>query len=122
MKVTFERTALLKALGHVQRMVERRNTIPILSNVLMPGARGQGDLLGHRPRHRSHRHGPGGRRPGRSRVPAHALYEIVSKLPEGAEVALSFAGEAGLSVRAGRSHFNLQGLPAADSPIISPAG
>jgi len=35
MKVTIERTALLKALGHVHRIVERRNTIPILSNVLM---------------------------------------------------------------------------------------
>ena len=35
MKVTIERTALLKALGHVHRIVERRNTIPILSNVLI---------------------------------------------------------------------------------------
>ena len=35
MKVTVERAALLKSLGHVHRVVERRNTIPILSNVLL---------------------------------------------------------------------------------------
>jgi len=35
MKLSIERNALMKALGHVQNVVERRNTIPILSNVLM---------------------------------------------------------------------------------------
>ena len=35
MQLTIERSALLKALGHVQSVVERRNTIPILSNVLI---------------------------------------------------------------------------------------
>ena len=35
MKVTVERAALLRSLGHVHRVVERRNTIPILSNVLL---------------------------------------------------------------------------------------
>ena len=35
MKVTVERAALLKSLGHVHRVVERRNTIPILANVLI---------------------------------------------------------------------------------------
>jgi hypothetical protein len=41
MKVTMERTALLKALGHVHRIVERRNTIPILSNVLIEASEGR---------------------------------------------------------------------------------
>ena len=40
MKVTLERAALLKSLGHVHRVVERRNTIPILSNVLIGAADG----------------------------------------------------------------------------------
>ena len=40
MKLTIERTALLKALGHVQSVVERRNTIPILSNVLLSADEG----------------------------------------------------------------------------------
>ena len=41
MKVTIERTALLKALGHIHRIVERRNTIPILSNVLIEANEGR---------------------------------------------------------------------------------
>ncbi len=40
MKVTVERSALLKSLGHVHRVVERRNTIPILSNVLIRAENG----------------------------------------------------------------------------------
>ena len=39
MNLTIERAALLKALGHVQSVVERRNTIPILSNVLLSADR-----------------------------------------------------------------------------------
>ena len=42
MRLTIERSALLKALNHVQSVVERRNTIPILSNVLLSA---QGDSL-----------------------------------------------------------------------------
>ena len=42
MKVTIERSVLLKALGHVHRIVERRNTIPILANVLIEAADGSG--------------------------------------------------------------------------------
>jgi len=38
MKVTIERAALLRALGHVHRVVERRTTIPILANVLLEAA------------------------------------------------------------------------------------
>jgi hypothetical protein len=41
MKVTLERAALLKSLGHVHRVVERRNTIPILANVLLQAADGR---------------------------------------------------------------------------------
>ena len=41
MKVTVERADLLKSLGHVHRVVERRNTIPILANVLVKADRGK---------------------------------------------------------------------------------
>jgi hypothetical protein len=40
MKITVERAELLKSLGHVHRVVERRNTIPILANVLVKADRG----------------------------------------------------------------------------------
>jgi DNA polymerase-3 subunit beta len=46
MKATIERAVLLKSLGHVQSVVERRNTIPILSNVLIEAdASGQLKLM-----------------------------------------------------------------------------
>ena len=41
MKITLERSALLKSLNHVQSVVERRNTIPILSNVLLDATKGK---------------------------------------------------------------------------------
>src|SRR5690606_21237949 len=40
MRATLERSHLLRSLGHAQRVVERRNTIPILSNVLVQGEAG----------------------------------------------------------------------------------
>ena len=41
MRITIERASLLKALNHVQSVVERRNTIPILSNVLLNAEKGK---------------------------------------------------------------------------------
>jgi DNA polymerase-3 subunit beta len=93
MKLTIERAALLKALGHVQSVVERRNTIPILSNILL-SADGDVVLLGDRPGHGDHRRGLAQIDvPGQITAPAHTLYEIVRKLPDGADVSLSFSGD-----------------------------
>jgi DNA polymerase-3 subunit beta len=124
MKLTIERTALLKALGHVQSVVERRNTIPILSNVLLTAEREQVgfsatdldmEIIDQ-----------GVARvdvPGQITAPAHTLYEIVRKLPEGADVSLSFTGDdPRLQVQAGRSKFNLPVLPAGDFPVMSSDG
>ena len=124
MKLTIERAALLKALGHVQSVVERRNTIPILSNVLLSAERRPRRLLGHRSRHGDRRLQPGpGGGPGQITAPAHTLYEIVRKLPEGADVSLSYTGEdPRLTVQAGRSRFNLPVLPAGDFPVMSSEG
>ena len=55
MKVTVERAELLKSLGHVHRVVERRNTIPILANVLVRAEKSALSLQGHRSRSRGHR-------------------------------------------------------------------
>ena len=61
--------------------------------------------------------------PGQITAPAHTLYEIVRKLPEGADVSLSFTGEdPRLTVSAGRSRFNLPVLPAGDFPVMSSDG
>jgi DNA polymerase-3 subunit beta len=124
MKLTVERAALLKALGHVQSVVERRNTIPILSNVLMSASQGQVafsatdldmEITDACPAQVA--------APGQVTAPAHTLYEIVRKLPEGADVALSYdADDPRLQVRAGRSHFGLPVLPAGDFPVMSSEG
>lgn len=124
MKLTIERAALMKALGHVQSAVERRNTIPILSNVLLSADRDRltfsatdldmeiiDEALAQVDQ------------PGQITAPAHTLYEIVRKLPEGADVSLSFTGEdPRLTVAAGRSRFNLPVLPAGDFPVMSSDG
>jgi len=124
MKLTIERAALLRALGHVQSAVERRNTIPILSNVLLSAERDtlsfsatdlDMEIVDEAPAQVD--------QPGQITAPAHTLYEIVRKLPEGADVSLGFTGEdPRLTVQAGRSRFNLPVLPAGDFPVMSSEG
>jgi DNA polymerase III subunit beta len=124
MKLTIERAALMKALGHVQSVVERRNTIPILSNVLMSANDGRVAFsatdLDMEVADSTPAQVDGA---GQITAPAHTLYEIVRKLPEGADVSLSYTGEdPRLQVQAGRSRFNLPVLPAGDFPMMSSDG
>jgi len=124
MKLTIERAALLKALAHVQSVVERRNTIPILGNVLLSAADGvlsfsatdlDMEIADSAPAQVE--------APGQITAPAHTLYEIVRKLPEGAEVSLTFTGaDPRLTVQAGRYKVNLPVLPAGDFPIMPTEG
>ncbi|MGH6813250.1 MAG: DNA polymerase III subunit beta [Methylocella sp.] len=121
MKVTLERAALLKSLGHVHRVVERRNTIPILSNVLLR-AEDQTLLLKATDLDLEviERLAADTGAAGATTVPAHILYEIVRKLPDGAQVSLESNGESGqLQLRSGRSRFNLQSLPDSDFPDLA---
>jgi DNA polymerase III subunit beta len=121
MKITVERAALLKSLGHVHRVVERRNTIPILANVLIKADHSKlefkaTDLDLEVIETIPAEVGPGGA----TTVPAHMFYEIVRKLPEGAQVALDATGDRGvLAIRAGRSRFTLQTLPESDFPDLA---
>ena len=124
MKLTIERSALLKALGHVQSVVERRNTIPILSNVLL-SADAEGVTLSATDLDMEIVDVTDAEVSGQGQItaPAQILYDIVRKLPEGAQVALSFAGDdPRLSVQAGRSRFALPVLPAGDFPVMSSEG
>ena len=124
MKLTIERAALLKALGHVQSVVERRNTIPILSNVLLSADGGSGAVSAtHHDKVFADEFAARVVSARPITAPAHTLYEIVRKLPEGADVSLSFTGEdPRLQVAAGRSRFNLPVLPAGDFPKMSSEG
>jgi len=120
MKATIERATLLKSLGHVQSVVERRNTIPILSNVLIE-ARDDGSLRlmatdldlqvdESVPANVS--------QAGATTLSAHTLFDIIRKLPEGSQVELS-AAEGKMQVNAGRSRFSLSTLPRDDFPVIA---
>jgi DNA polymerase III subunit beta len=120
MKATIERATLLKCLSHVQSVVERRNTIPILSNVLIEAA-GDGtvklmatdldlqvvETMG----------AVSVDVPGAITVSAHLLFDIARKLQEGSQVSLE-AAESRMAVKAGRSRFSLPTLPRDDFPVI----
>ncbi|WP_404382544.1 DNA polymerase III subunit beta [Caenispirillum salinarum] len=120
MKLTIERSVLLKSLGHVQSVVERRNTIPILSNVKLDAT-------------------PDGLKlnatdmdleivetaeaqvqdAGATTAPAHTLHDIVRKLPDGSQIELTYnAEDSQLALRSGRSRFSLSCLPVEDFPAM----
>src|SRR5574337_537106 len=121
MKVTIERSVLLKALSHVHRIVERRNTIPILANVLIEAGDGKVALKATDLDIEASEQVPADViQPGATTVQAHVIYDIVRKLPEGAQVSLETAEDTGqLVLRSGRSRFFLQALPASDFPDIT---
>ena len=121
MRVTIEQNSLMKSLGHVHRVVERRNTIPILSNVLL---RAEGNELHLKATDLDleifEKTPAVVEQTGATTVPAYMLYEIVRKLPGGSEVQLSIDTDSGtLKITTGRSQFTLQMLPVEDFPDIS---
>lgn len=120
MQAKIERAELLRCLGHVQSVVERRNTIPILSNVLIEAIGDSAlrvmatdldmqivETVDARVE-----------TPGATTVSAHLLFEIARKLPEGSEVSLS-AADGEMVVRAGRYQSKLRTLPRDDFPVIA---
>jgi len=121
MKFKAERATLLKALAHIQSVAEKRNTIPILANALITAQQGKltftatdmeiaiveeiaAEVI----------------RDGATTAPAATLYEIVRKLPEGAELEFEMAKEgAQLTLRAGRYSTSLVTLPTDDFPSMT---
>ena len=120
MKATIERATLLKGLSHVQSVVERRNTIPILSNVLIEAtAEGQLKLMATDLDLQINENVAAAvDQPGATTVSAHTLFDIARKLPEGAQVSLS-AADGRMAIVAGRARFSLGTLPRDDFPVIA---
>ena len=120
MKLTIERAILLKALGHVQAVVERRNTIPILSNVLINASDGFARFTATDLDMEIVEEAEASvEREGLITAPAHTLYEIARKLPEGSQVTLELGGDdPRILLSAGRSRFNLPILPPGDFPVM----
>ena len=121
MKISIERSDLLKAVGQAQSVVERRNTIPILANVLIEA---EGDNVTFKATDLDievvDKAPAKVERAGATTVSAVTLHEIVRKLPDGALVSLTDDGASGrLTVEAGRSNFALATLPKEDFPVMA---
>ena len=120
MKATIERATLLKCLSHVQSVVERRNTIPILSNVLI-----EASLAGSVKIMATDLDlqvvetmaAVSVETAGAITVSAHLLFDIARKLPDGSQVSLETSDNR-MAVKAGRSRFSLPTLPRDDFPVI----
>lgn len=121
MNFTIEKDVFLKGLGRIQGIVEKRNTIPVLANVLLEG--GDGELLvtatdlevGMRSAYPANVG-----KPGRITVSAKKLYEIIKELPD-REVAFSAKDNCWIEVRCGKALFNIVGLAADEFPSMPPA-
>jgi DNA polymerase-3 subunit beta len=121
MRLTIVKPGLAKALAHVASVVERRNTIPILSNVLIAAARNELKLTATDLDMELVETVPVRTKgDGATTVPAHMFHDIVRKLPEGADIELARDGEQGrLAITSGPAQFSLQTLPSDDFPALS---
>ena len=119
MKLTIDRMSLLRPLGHVQSVVERRNTIPILANVVLRAEEGELSLTAtDMDMDIATEVGCSVMTAGTTTLSAHLLYDIARKLPDGAEVEIA-VNDGHAMVSAGRSSFRLPTLPVEDFPAIS---
>ena len=119
MKLTIDRISLLRPLGHVQSVVERRNTIPILANVVLRAEGGELSLTAtDMDMDIATEVGCSVMTSGTTTMSAHLLYDIARKLPDGAEVEIA-VNDGNAMVSAGRSSFRLPTLPVEDFPAIS---
>lgn len=121
MKFVVEKSVLLKTLSHAQSIVEKRNTIPVLSNVRIEAL---ADSISFKATDMDTEiteiADAKVSEQGAITAPAHMLYDIARKLSDGAEVELTFPDDKGqLSVASGRSKFSLSTIAVEDFPVIS---
>ncbi len=121
MKFVIEKSTLLKTLSHVQSIVEKRNTIPVLSNVRIEALP---DSISFKATDMDTEiteiTDAKIEETGATTAPAHMLYDIVRKLSDGAEVAVTFPDEKGqLSISSHRSKFSLPTIAVEDFPVIA---
>jgi DNA polymerase III subunit beta len=118
MRFSLQREVLLKPLAQVVNVVERRQTLPVLANLL---AKVDGDLLSLTGTDLEvemvARTRVDDAEAGEITIPARKLFEIVRALPDGSKVTITQVGDK-VTVSAGRSRFTLASLPANDFPAL----
>lgn len=120
LQLVINRAVLLRALGHIQSVVEKRGTIPILSNVKLKAKGGQLSLTATDMDIAVVETVEAGvTEEGAITVPAHTFYEIIRKLPDGLEVEIIAEDSGKVKILAGQSSFSLASLPVADFPVMA---
>ncbi len=116
-----ERAHLLKCLGHVQSVVEKRSTIPVLANVKLEAKDDSVAFTATDMDIAIADKAPATvGKPGATTVPAHMLYDIVRKLPEGAQIECSTSADGSkMTIRSGQSRFSLGCLPVDEFPVMA---
>lgn len=118
MKFSIQREALLRPLSQVTGVVERRQTLPVLANLLLVGDGGEVRFTGTDLEvEMAATVQADVEEPGEVTVPARKLHDICKALPDGTRLELDVGAERG-TIRAGRSRFTLAALPATDFPVI----
>ncbi len=121
MRIVIERGDLLRALGHTTSVVERRTTIPLLSNVLLRAHDAALDFKATDMEREVVEQAPAQvEDPGATTVPAHMLHDIVRKLPDGAQIELRRDAERErLMLTSGHARFAVQTLAPDDFPDLA---
>lgn len=118
MRFSIQREAFLKRLQHVVGVVERRQTLPVLANLLvvvdaagvaLTGTDLEVEMIA--------RTAAEDLEPGEVTIPARKLFDICRALPDGCRIKLELKGER-VTISAGRSRFTLATLPATEFPAI----
>lgn len=118
MRFSLQREVFLKPLTQVVNVVERRQTLPVLANLLVQVSDGQLSLTGTDLEvEMVARHSVDESKDGETTIPARKLFEIVRALPDGSKVTVTQTGDK-VTVSAGRSRFTLASLPANDFPSV----
>ena len=118
MRFSLQREVFLKPLAQVVNVVERRQTLPVLANLLVQVRGGQLSLTGTDLEvEMVARQAVDDAQDGETTIPARKLFEIVRALPDGSKVTVSQSGDK-VTVQAGRSRFTLASLPANDFPSV----
>ena len=118
MRFSLQREVLLKPLQQVVNVVERRQTLPVLANLLVNVEGGKLSLTGTDLEvEMIARSEVEQAEDGETTIPARKLFEIVRALPDGSRLTFSLSGDR-VTVQAGRSRFTLATLPAKEFPSI----